>query len=116
MDYDKTDSQSIEVPGMKRNFQKWILPNNPPKKPQFPCRKQKKWWDVDGVHYLEDDSESCQGLETSATDRPKYPSFQASHGKLLSEPNQYTWLFDKVRGSQHSNAPLSGSTITPFWE
>ncbi len=105
----------------KKNFQTWILPKNiNSNQPTniamvFPCRKQHKWWDSNGVHFTDKLTETCHGINSATIKRNSIPKFEASHGKILSNPNSYTWLFDKVRGSISSTSPLSGSTIQPYW-
>lgn len=100
-----------------RQYQSWIYPKGAEKISSiYPCRKQQKWWDESGVHYTDDTKANCNGIDSSATCRPKIAQHQAGHAKLLSQPNQYTWLFDRARGDQSSEDPLSGSTIQPYWE
>jgi len=95
----------------KHNYQSWILPKESELKlSSFPCRKQQKWWDINGVHNTNNETQKCIGLDTSATDRPVVPEFEAGHAKLLTDTNSYSWLFDKARGRQSSTEPLSGPT------
>lgn len=99
------------VPNVKHNYQSWILPKGAEQKKEvYPCRKQHKWWDINGVHYTDNESNGCKGLDTAAEPRAIQAEFQAGHGKLLSDVNQYTWLFDKARGRQSSTEPLVGAT------
>lgn len=101
---------------VKHKYQRWILPKEATKcRTTFPCRKQQKWWDINGVHDTDKKSKSCNGINTATVPRPITAEFQASHGKLLSEPNDYTWLFDKARGSQSSTSPLSGPTPIQYY-
>lgn len=109
IDVSKIDTKYLS--NVNHDFQTWILPEKACVKTDiFPCRKQHKWWDMNGVHYTDNNTKNCKGLDTSATSRPTTPEFEAGHGKLLSEKNNYTWLFDKARGRQSSTEPLVGAT------
>ena len=111
IDVAKTDTKHFK--NNKHNYQEWIIsPEALQKTEVFPCRKQHKWWDNNGLHYTDNVPQLCRGLDTSATPRPVTAEFEAGHGKLLSEKNEYTWLFDKARGRQSSSEPLVGAT--PF--
>jgi hypothetical protein len=108
---------SKHLSNVKHNYQSWILPQDAVDKQEnkvFPCRRQYKWWDKDGVHKTDEKSESCIGLNTATVPRFVTAEFQATHGKLLSEPNDYTWLFSKSRGDQSSKDPLSGQAVDLF--
>lgn len=107
----------IDIPENKKQgksnqkFQSWILPKGACSKSEiFPCRKQHKWWDINGVHHTDKDNESCKGLDTSATPRSVTAEFEAGHGALLSDKPKHAWLFNKARGRQSSNEPLVGAT------
>lgn len=113
MDYGLNESvvDVRHIPDIEHHYQSWILPEGAEQKKEiYPCRKQHKWWDINGVHYTDNQNGLCQGLDTSATPRPVQPEFQAGHGKILADKNQYTWLFDKARGRQSSTEPLVGPT------
>jgi hypothetical protein len=102
------------ITGAKKDFQSWILPNGAGAIKSalvFPCRKQHKWWDSNGVHFTDVLSKSCYGINSATVVRTPVAKLEAGHGKILSDKNEYSWLFDKVRGSLSSTTPLSGSTI-----
>jgi hypothetical protein len=97
--------------GINHNYQSWILPKDDKSKTNvFPCRKQHKWWDDNGVHHTDSTTKKCLGLDTAVNIRPITPKFEASHAKLATDINSYTWLFDKARGRQSSTEPASGPT------
>lgn len=113
LDYgiDVSDIDIKHLSGVKHNYQSWILPKEASQKTEiYPCRKQHKWWDINGVHYTDNPTKMCKGLDTSITERPVIAEFEPGHINLLSDKNIYTWLFDKARGRQSSTEPLVGAT------
>jgi len=105
----ETDTKHLS--GVKHDYQSWILPKKAKTSNNvFPCRKQHKWWNKDGVHNTDEKSNECIGVNTATVPRHETAEFYASHGKLLYEINDYSWLFDKARGMQSSEEPLSGPT------
>lgn len=117
LDYGLNESESKvdikHIPDITHKYQSWILPKGSEQKTEvYPCRKQHKWWDNNGVHYIDNKNKTCKGIDTSATPRPVIADFEAGHGKILADKNQYSWLFNKARGRQSSTEPADGPT--PF--
>lgn len=92
------------VPNENPNeFQKWILPMGTQNQEQnqmlnYPCRKQFKWWDVDGIHLNEAETETCKGLNNSNRVLPKRPYDNPTVNRMETIDNGYYWLFDLSRG------------------
>ena len=60
----------------------------------FPCRKQSKFWDSNGINKIEEDSDSCFGVNSSDTER-----INVLNGNLLDKnKTNYRWMFKLDNG------------------
>ena len=79
---------------------KWILPIGIQASSYnvFPCRNQGTGWDRDGIDDVEAETDYCKGINSAYGDRHLVGNYHPPHVKLLSEPNQHSWIFNKSRG------------------
>lgn len=101
---DEKEKVPKQVPNTNPSeFQKWILPlgiheSGDNATLNFPCRKQFKCWDVDGIHINENETKTCKGLKNSSQVLPKRPYDNPTVNKMETIDNDYYWLFDLSRG------------------
>ena len=81
-------------------FKNWILPigiqiND---SPTFPCRRQGKWWDENGIQYTVKDTRNCHGINSSPMRQLKYPKFNPTINMSLTDGGNNSWLFEKSLG------------------
>jgi hypothetical protein len=101
---DNKDKLSKQVPHENPSeFQKWILPMSIHETGEncmlnYPCRKQFKCWDVDGIHINEEETSTCKGLNNSNRILPKRPYENPTVNRMETIDNDYYWLFDLSRG------------------
>ncbi len=69
----------------------------------FPCRKQTKWWDINGVNKIEADTKLCKGVNSATTAR--YNVGEYYRGNTLPRSDSYNWLFSGVRGTLSQSFP-----------
>lgn len=96
------NSTSKKVPSPPE-FQHWILPEGiqtcqKDAMLNYPCRKQFKCWDIDGIHYTEDEYVNCKGLKNNNHKIPKVPYDNPTVNEMKTIDNDYYWLFDLSRG------------------
>ena len=107
--YDNPVPKKIDEPSITTQ---WILPLGIQDTPQrvFPCRKQGNWWNHDAVKNTEEKSAICRGINSACKDRSSIGNFHPPQLKLLSDPNEYSWMFDKSKGIMGLPAGSSNKT------
>lgn len=94
-----TGAISKEQP-MPDKFRNWILPMGIQITDDaiFPCRRQGKWWDSNGVPITERAGCHCKGLKNTPMRILRYPAENPTVNMGLTEVGENSWLFDKSRG------------------
>lgn len=85
-----------------KNFNKWILPQQYLEKINsssmvWPCRKEEFSWDTAGVNVVEDETNQCQGINSSYQKKQYIPKFDGSF-KSVNYDSEHNWLFGKHKG------------------
>jgi len=112
MNYSKYDNPVPKIVDEPSTTPQWILPLGIQDTPQrvFPCRRQGKWWNYDAVKNTEEESTICRGINSACKDRSPIGNFHPPQLKLLSDPNEYSWMFDKSKGIMGLPAGSSNKT------
>ena len=103
LEYSKFKSAGKKKVPTPTDFNKWILPkgtqtcsldavNN------FPCRRQSKCWNSDGVHFTECESCDCFGIKSHGKQLESRPYENPTVNKLETEFADNHWLFDLSKG------------------
>lgn len=83
-------------------FRNWILPMgiHINETATFPCRRQGKWWDENGIQYTEADTKNCNGINNSPIRQLMYPEFNPTVNMSLTDvgDGNNSWQFKKSRG------------------
>lgn len=85
------------------DYNKSILPAEIEKVKVFPCRKQTKWWDTNGVNKIEPDTKTCKGVNSATTNRYNVGEYYRGNTDPLSKT--FNWLFSGIRGTLSKSFP-----------
>ena len=103
LEYSKFNPAGKKMVPTPTDFNKWILPKgiqtcSMDAENNFPCRRQSKCWNSDGIHFTECESCNCFGIKSHGHQIHKRPYENPTVNRLETEFGENHWLFDLSKG------------------